>query len=381
MLLTHYKYNSFNNGSAKEFRIFVSCTEDVKLLSRVTEPFYGWSDTTMIPATSNAGTHYTFAIPAYKNNLKASVAILPVQQSGFISVQVKAYSNSFLILNETMVYDTTFNATQYYKTIWKENTNIGVTFVIASNATIMLSVLSPLSTFNHEGGNPGKHYEEDYVNFMPVSYPTTNCDSFTTRPDKRLIARTYTDNLHLSPSSCNAISTIQIYDDSKNIQGTDQVVSNVGLTSLDFNNRKQIGFSSQTGQMSTYRFGTWVSGDGLEDTIGHFAHYIPSTEEWVTSTTQFFTLLDHCWLEFYADQAGSNPDQIKIDGIPLSTLQYKKTVMTMFDHNYTQFITQIHNYGIHTIENDGNYVAYVIFQYVGTYSSMNGYLTGFNRRK
>uniref|UniRef100_A0AC35TTS4 CUB_2 domain-containing protein n=1 Tax=Rhabditophanes sp. KR3021 TaxID=114890 RepID=A0AC35TTS4_9BILA len=144
-------------------------------------------------------------------------------------------------------------------------------------------------------------------------------------------------------------------------------------------NSEVAGFLTIAGPMSANRFGYIINKDGIT-AVGHFMHYFPSTSEWITGKTQFYTLAKDCILEFYADATGSNAELIKIDGHNMDTLKYNRKPLPIFQNKYFQFIVKIKGYGLHTFENDGNYVAYVICKHVNGYYNANGYLTGFSQR-
>uniref|UniRef100_A0AC35TV21 IgGFc_binding domain-containing protein n=1 Tax=Rhabditophanes sp. KR3021 TaxID=114890 RepID=A0AC35TV21_9BILA len=203
-------------------------------------------------------------------------------------------------------------------------------------------------------------------------------------PDQRMITNDFTTRLHVSPpnlgANCNAITKITAYDENNNVRGTEQIVDKTGLTEISLINDEVAGFSTVGGQMSTNRFGSIINKDNIIP-AGHFMHYIPSTSEWITGKTQFYTLAKDCILEFYADADGSNSDFIKIDGHNMDTLKYDRKLLPFFNNQYTQFVVEINGYGLHTIENYGKYVAYVICKHVNGPYNANGYLTGFNQKK
>uniref|UniRef100_A0AC35UB83 Adipocyte plasma membrane-associated protein n=1 Tax=Rhabditophanes sp. KR3021 TaxID=114890 RepID=A0AC35UB83_9BILA len=226
---------------------------------------------------------------------------------------------------------------------------------------------------------------QDFVQFMTIASEPIDCNSVLTKPDQRMITKDFTTRLHIFPPNsgvinCNAITEITVYDKKNNLRGTKQIVDKMGNTRILLMDKKVAGFSTIEGQSSTNRFRSIVPNADIT-ALGHFMTYVPSTSEWVTGKTQFFSFLRHCFLEFYADGKGSNPELIKIDGIPLETLQYEHTVLPIFQNKYSQFIVEMERFGLHTIKSDGNYVAYVICKNVNGFHSAYGYLTGFNQRK
>uniref|UniRef100_A0AC35TWQ9 CUB domain-containing protein n=1 Tax=Rhabditophanes sp. KR3021 TaxID=114890 RepID=A0AC35TWQ9_9BILA len=248
----------------------------------------------------------------------------------------------------------------------------------------MLSFEAPQTATSSLDSLCGSSCNEDFVQFMPITSQPIECNSLLLAPDQRMITSHFTTRLHLSPPNsginCNAISKITVYEDTNNVQGSEQVVDKMGYTQISLMGKQSAAFSTYDGQMSTNRFGSTFEQDN-STANGHFMHYVPSTSEWVTGKTQFYILAKDCILELYADAIGSNPDIIKIDGHNISTLKYERKLLPFFKMQYAQFTVQMKGYGLHTIENDGNYVAFVICKKVNGPYNAYGYLTGFNQRK
>uniref|UniRef100_A0AC35TH59 Structural protein n=1 Tax=Rhabditophanes sp. KR3021 TaxID=114890 RepID=A0AC35TH59_9BILA len=139
--------------------------------------------------------------------------------------------------------------------------------------------------------------------------------------------------------------------------------------------------STNAGQMPMYRLGSVLNHPDSLTAYGHFTHYVPSVQEWVTGKTQFFTLAKNCFVEMYTDQDGYNPDFITVDGIVLSRLNYTFIYMEYFKKKYGHFVLPVTGYGLHTIKNYGNYVIYVVCKNVNSAGDAAGYVAGFNKRK
>uniref|UniRef100_A0AC35TRT6 Uncharacterized protein n=1 Tax=Rhabditophanes sp. KR3021 TaxID=114890 RepID=A0AC35TRT6_9BILA len=248
----------------------------------------------------------------------------------------------------------------------------------------MLSFDAPFTTTSNLCTSRAPSCSRDFVQFMPIASQPLQCNSFLMPPDQRMITNDFTTRLHVSPpnlgANCNAITKITVYDENNNVRGTEQIVDKMGFTKISLMNDEVAGFSTVGGQMSTNRFGSIIDKDGIT-ALGHFMHYVPSTSEWVTGKTQFYTLAKDCILEFYADATGSNAELIKIDGHNMDTLKFDHIPILFFEQKYSQFVVKINGYGLHTIENYGKYVAYVICKHVNGPYNANGYLTGFNQRK
>uniref|UniRef100_A0AC35U0E8 C1q domain-containing protein n=1 Tax=Rhabditophanes sp. KR3021 TaxID=114890 RepID=A0AC35U0E8_9BILA len=165
----------------------------------------------------------------------------------------------------------------------------------------------------------------------------------------------------------------------KDANGTTQMIDKEGYTTIPLGNSECVGFETSDAPMSTNRFGSILDGDGTT-AHGHFMHYVPSTSEWITGQSQFYTLAKDCFLEIYADNSQFNAiNSIYIDGHILGTFLYGRTDITFFE-NYVQFVVQVTKYGLHTITSPGKYIAYVICKNVNGFNNAAGYLIGFNHR-
>uniref|UniRef100_A0AC35UEI9 IgGFc_binding domain-containing protein n=1 Tax=Rhabditophanes sp. KR3021 TaxID=114890 RepID=A0AC35UEI9_9BILA len=332
-------------------------------------------------------------MPMSDTFFKGTIGILPVSKQGPITINIFGYVNEKFVLDETDTYETTLGKDQHYIAIYFDksngdplisNTNASIT--IMSSSPVMLSFESPHSTTSDNGndGSCGAHCYNDFVQFMPIPSQPIKCGSALKIPDQRMITDDYTTRLHVSaPNSVtNCDSSITVYADVNDINGTKQNVDNMGFTQISLMNTEFSGFSTYDSQLSTNRFGSIFGNDGL-DTYGHFMHYVPSTEEWLTGKTQFYTLAKDCVLEIYADNSDSNAvNAIKLDGYPLSALKYYSKNIPFFGSRYTQYVSNMQGYGLHKLESDSNsYVAYVLCQSVNAFFNANGYLVGFNRRK
>uniref|UniRef100_A0AC35U0H7 CUB domain-containing protein n=1 Tax=Rhabditophanes sp. KR3021 TaxID=114890 RepID=A0AC35U0H7_9BILA len=124
VLVTEYDgLGIFNDAIAKDFRIFVSCTEEVKLIARIVDPLSIYFDT--------ASTW---------DGQRGSIAILPINQGGSITVNIVGYLDGELLANNYIRYNIGQNqrymtAQRTYDTFKKTN----VTMVITVSSPIMIS--------------------------------------------------------------------------------------------------------------------------------------------------------------------------------------------------------------------------------------------------
>uniref|UniRef100_A0AC35TU50 IgGFc_binding domain-containing protein n=1 Tax=Rhabditophanes sp. KR3021 TaxID=114890 RepID=A0AC35TU50_9BILA len=391
-VMTGFSYtdNQFYVGGSDDFRIFVSCTEEVKLIGRIVDPVDSWGDQFLIPSLKNAGTQYTFAMPTSDGSAKGLIAILPINTEDYVKVHIVGYSNGALFSSKDIEYSISRGRSQYYISIDLFTRNSGntlnynnnVSISITTTSDVMISFASVYATTSNTISLCGVSCIDNYVTFMPTASSLKPCNTLLTPPDQRMITNHFTTRLHLSPpnlgSFCSAITSITVYDGVDNIQGTEEIVDKMGFTEISLMNNAFAGFSTDIGEVNTNRFGSITDGNKITN-FGHFMHYVPSTVEWLSGKTQFFTSAKKCVLEFYADADGSNGKFIKIDGSILETLKFDRTPLPIFENKYSQFIVTINGYGLHTIENPGKYVAYVICENGPTDAA--GYLTGFNQRK
>uniref|UniRef100_A0AC35TIE0 IgGFc_binding domain-containing protein n=1 Tax=Rhabditophanes sp. KR3021 TaxID=114890 RepID=A0AC35TIE0_9BILA len=313
-------------------------------------------------------------MPTSGSEVKGTIGILPVLKEESISINIVGYANGALFSNETISYAITFGQSQTYISISFDKVSTDVSIAITTSSPVMLSVESPYTVTSNDVESVDI---EDFVQFMPIASQPSPCHSFLKHADQRMITNDFTTRLHVSQNLyCDTILNITVYKD--NSAGIKQVVDKMGFTKISLMDSKVAGFSTNEGEISTNRFGSILE-SGV--TCGHFMHYVPSTREWLTKKTQFYTLARGCVLEFYADSDGSNTDFIKIDGHKMDTFKYSRKLIPFFDKQYTQFVVTINGYGLHTIENDGNYVAYVICKNVNGPYSADGYLAGFNQWK
>uniref|UniRef100_A0AC35TJ27 PA14 domain-containing protein n=1 Tax=Rhabditophanes sp. KR3021 TaxID=114890 RepID=A0AC35TJ27_9BILA len=274
---------------------------------------------------------------------------------------------------------------QYHVSIYVTDNNDNTSIAITTDVPVMLSFESPHATTNNlENSCGSSSCNEDFVQFMPIASQPLQCNSYLYPPDQRMCAKDYTTRLHISPPNlglnCDAISQITVYNNINNMRGNQEVVDKAGFTKIDLINNGVAGFSTIAGQVSTNRLGSAFDENGIIAN-GHFMHYVPSTREWLTGKSSFYTLAKDCVLEFYADADGSNDELIKINGHTLDTLKYEHTPILFFEQRYSQFVVNINGYGLHTIENHGKYVAYVICKHVNGPYNAHGYLTGSKKGK
>uniref|UniRef100_A0AC35UF68 Phospholipid scramblase n=1 Tax=Rhabditophanes sp. KR3021 TaxID=114890 RepID=A0AC35UF68_9BILA len=217
---------------------------------------------------------------------------------------------------------------------------------------------------------------------MPVVFK--QCDTKLSRPDQRIISNNFTTRLYVSPpdvpSDCKEVFTMDVSDKAGTVNH--ETINDSGSSTIELTDKSEMGSSTNEGQTPMYRFGSIINYPDASAIFGHFAHYVPSIEEWVTGKSQFYTLAKECSIELYTDEDGFNPGLIKVDGIALSKFQYTLSYMKYFNKKFGYFIVPITGYGLHTIENGGNYVMYVVCKNVNGINDAAGYLaSGFNKRK
>uniref|UniRef100_A0AC35TS51 IgGFc_binding domain-containing protein n=1 Tax=Rhabditophanes sp. KR3021 TaxID=114890 RepID=A0AC35TS51_9BILA len=386
ILKAEYVFNHFKNFEANDFRLFASCTEEVKLLARYQDPYYMNGDMYVVPSIPNAGNKYIFSVPTQTYPVKGFISILPISQENNITLTIVGYVNGVLFSNETTEYDTTIGKPQHYITIMPLNIdNYNSSISISANMNFMLTYVTPIAATsnNEDDGSCGKTCGNNYVAFMPVPVVSKKCNQLLSSPDLRLMTNDFTTRLHISPPSvdynCNEDFSMDVYDKEGNVDH--KVISKTGLSLISLVDQSEIGSSTNAGEMPVYRFGSILNHPDNLTAYGHFAHYVPSVQEWVTGKTQFYTLAKNCFIEFYADQDGSNTDFIKLDGLFLSKYPYTSNKMNYFKRSYGHIIVPVSGYGLHTFENGGKYVMYVICKTAYAKYDSSGYLTGFNRRK
>uniref|UniRef100_A0AC35UEB7 IgGFc_binding domain-containing protein n=1 Tax=Rhabditophanes sp. KR3021 TaxID=114890 RepID=A0AC35UEB7_9BILA len=385
VFLSTYYVNKTFDYNPRDFRIFASCTEEVKLLGRYNDPIESYGDIFLIPSTKNAGSLYHVSLPTSDSFSKGSISILPVSQTGFINLNVIVYYDGILFSNTTQQYEVTFGQKQHYFSFFTSpDMNTNTTVTISSDIPVMISLSAPYSSTSASVPYCGSSCFNDYISFMPISSSSQMCDTLLTPPDQRLITSDFTTRLYLSPSNfnsnCDDVSTITIYDDVNNVDGVEKTLNVGDSTIISLQNKDAIAFSSYNGQKVAYRFGSIMDEDGIT-AFGHVAHYVPSVKEWLSGKSQFFTIGKHCYLEFYTDEDGSDPDLIKLDNRGLNAFKYDRTPLNFFGSTYIQFKVIIKSHGLHNFENDGNYISYVICKNVAGAFNSAGYLIGFNQRK
>uniref|UniRef100_A0AC35TVB1 IgGFc_binding domain-containing protein n=1 Tax=Rhabditophanes sp. KR3021 TaxID=114890 RepID=A0AC35TVB1_9BILA len=386
LLETSYLGNYVNNVPGKDFRIFATCTEEVKLIGRISYYTEGWGEHFLIPSIQNAGNKYIFGTPSGYLYPKGSITIMPIVQKEFITINIVGYLNGLKVSNETVQYDTSIGQNQNYITVQTIDFhyNKNLTIIITGTSPIMLSYASYYTAPNNvDDKECGKTCYPNYVSFMPMPVVSKKCNSLLSHPDQRMITHDFTKRLYISPPNvdlnCDETFSIDVYN-KDNINGNIEIINTVGLSSFELKNTSEIALSTYSGQMPMYRLGSFHNEPDYLTAYGLFAHYVPSVKEWVTGKTQFYTLAKKCYLEFYTDADGSNIDFIKVDGLILKKYDVKLNKMNYFGTTFGHFIMPLDGYGLHTFENNGKYVLYVLCQNVNSAFDGAGYLTGFNKR-
>uniref|UniRef100_A0AC35TQ14 IgGFc_binding domain-containing protein n=1 Tax=Rhabditophanes sp. KR3021 TaxID=114890 RepID=A0AC35TQ14_9BILA len=341
----------------------------------------------LIPSIETAGDTYIFSMPTGLHGIKGFISILPISQQGSIAINIVGHATGFFYSNETIQYNTTKGEKQHYISVYPLNQlDYTSSVTISSTSKFLISFMTPYIVSTDEAdGECGFPCYQDYVTFFPSPVFFTECNGVLSPPDQRIITNDFTTRLYVSPpkksSDCDEIFIMTIYNKEDNVNGDEEIITAIGSSTIDLRDKSEMGSSTSAGQMPIYRLGSARDYfDSLYE-YGHFLHLVPSTEEWVTGKSQFYSLAKDCIIEFYTDQAGSDVNSILFDGKVLTKYGYIKDPMNYFKKTYFHFQVAVHGYGLHTLENDGKYVLYVICKHVNSVSDAAGYLTGFNRRK
>uniref|UniRef100_A0AC35TJD5 CUB_2 domain-containing protein n=1 Tax=Rhabditophanes sp. KR3021 TaxID=114890 RepID=A0AC35TJD5_9BILA len=372
----------FSIDTALDFRIFASCTEVVKLIGRIADPINGFGDFFVIPSIQNAAKKYILDMPPTTLGPGGHILILPLTTVENAKINIIAYHLGALYSDTTYQFNTNLGAIQRYIDMDTYDSNINFSFEIYSNVPIMLSIVSPFASTVKNAKWDGSNRFYNYISFMPISSGDKTCHKKLTTPDRRMITNDFTSSIYVSPTiyggKCDEVDTITIYNGTET--GVVEEVSNFGATNISFVDQKQVGTSTNGGFMPIFRFVSIFSGQDGSTTFGHSAHYIPSTEEWVTGITYFHTLAAKCKLEVYIKSFDTETTKIDDKDVKKNVKIVRKS-MDMFNHKYDQFISEIKGYGTHKIESTGSYIAYVICESVNSIYDAAAYLTAFNKRK
>uniref|UniRef100_A0AC35U269 IgGFc_binding domain-containing protein n=1 Tax=Rhabditophanes sp. KR3021 TaxID=114890 RepID=A0AC35U269_9BILA len=223
-----------NDYSTTDFRIFVSCTEQVKLIDPIADPLYQWGDHFLIPSLKNAGSQYTFELQTAAYMTKGSIGILPINTEGSINVTILSYIDGALFDNVTRQYDTGLRSDQ-----------VGIT-------TSLIDL-----------------EKEFFVHFnISISITTSSPVMLTFESSLASISHLYDQNSSHTPCvvPC-AGSYMTVYDSLNSVQGTEQIVDQMGFTRISLMNTGVAAFSTYAGQMSTNRFGSIPDEDGIHPMV------------------------------------------------------------------------------------------------------------------
>uniref|UniRef100_A0AC35TWW5 CUB domain-containing protein n=1 Tax=Rhabditophanes sp. KR3021 TaxID=114890 RepID=A0AC35TWW5_9BILA len=250
---------------------------------------------------------------------------------------------------------------------------------------MVLYTTATATTSNVDDRSCGFSCVRDSVTFMPIPVIQKQCYEIVAPPDETIITNDFTTRLYVTPpgvdASCKEDFQMTIYAKHDNNTGLNKYIDHFGYSQIEMTDRSEMASSTYAGQMPMYRLGSIINLPDNRTAYGHFAHYIPVVEEWTTGLTNFHTLKKDCYIEFYVDQNGLNLDQIKVDGISLTKYTYTVNYMFYFKKQFGHFILPLHGYGLHSIENGGNYFLCVVCKNVnGPYNAV-GYLAGFNKRR
>uniref|UniRef100_A0AC35U9I9 IgGFc_binding domain-containing protein n=1 Tax=Rhabditophanes sp. KR3021 TaxID=114890 RepID=A0AC35U9I9_9BILA len=374
----------FNDNAHTDFRIFVKCNQEVTLYGRLNEPLNNFGDMFLIPASTNAGTKYVIPIPAQYSNKRGSLLVLPVAQTGLVTVSVEGYINGVLKSNKTNTYDVTLVQSQHYTSILILHTTDNATVIITSSTPVMVSFTTSFATTSNSGtdGSCGQSCNRDYITFMPLPEHPKTCSNGALFHDHRMITSDLTTSLYIAPPTvpptCDEVFSLSVFGINDNSKGVSKIIPRTGTSSITLTDKPEVATNSKHGVMPMYRLGSILTKPDSLTAFGHIAHIVPSTAEWVSGKTQFFALGKDCVIEFY--KVGFATDSIRLDKAPLVKGSFTSNVLSYFGNKYAHGIVPITSYGLHTFETSGHYVLYVVCKNVnGPYNAL-GYLTGFNKR-
>uniref|UniRef100_A0AC35UCR0 IgGFc_binding domain-containing protein n=1 Tax=Rhabditophanes sp. KR3021 TaxID=114890 RepID=A0AC35UCR0_9BILA len=361
---------------ADDARVFVSCKDKVKLLGKHFYATMAQSELFLIPSISSAsGNNFIVALPPSVYASMGHVLVLPLPGTDEVTINFKMYQNGNLYNSESKTVKTSLGAEQtFYVSYFDDPSNI--TFVIDSTEPVMTSLVVEMASTTGDS-SCGKICCKNYMTTMLLANTVKKCNQPTLSQEQRIITNDFSSRLYISPpvaSDCAEDFTVRVFDNNKLAGGEEIIISKTGYTNYTFAERREISLVSSSGDMSVIRYGTVFHNGDLQTNYGHFAHYVPSTREFVTGKSQFYALANDCALEVYT----SNTDNIKLDGADVESI---KTGLVGLGGKYTQILINIQGLGIHTFESAGHYVSYVVCRQVNGIYDSTGYLTGFNKRK
>uniref|UniRef100_A0AC35UHD1 IgGFc_binding domain-containing protein n=1 Tax=Rhabditophanes sp. KR3021 TaxID=114890 RepID=A0AC35UHD1_9BILA len=420
-------YHGVNSPSGlhdmPDARIFITCQDKVKLLGKYFFVTRALSDLFLIPAINVAsGTNFVTALPPSVYESLSYIIVLPLPGTDSVTVNYKMYKDGNLFNTDSKTYNTALGSAQsYYTSFFEEAGN--VTVLVESTSPVAISLVTPWASTT-EQYETCQACARDHAAMMLIPNLVKQCNQQHLPQEQRIMTSDFTSKLFISPpvsSDCDEKFKVTVFDDNKLASGKEMEVSKIGSTNITFVDRKEMALVSVSGVMPTIRFGTFFDGStpinygkemevskigstnitfvdrkemalvsvsGVMPTIrfgtffdgstpinyGHYTHYVPSTAEYVTGKTQFYTLAKNCVLEVYTD----NAESFKLDG---SSGQFTTiTPLSVLSQKYTHILFNIKGLGIHTFESSANYVAYVVCRQVNGIHDSAGYLTGFNRR-
>uniref|UniRef100_A0AC35U2Y1 IgGFc_binding domain-containing protein n=1 Tax=Rhabditophanes sp. KR3021 TaxID=114890 RepID=A0AC35U2Y1_9BILA len=365
-------------------RVFVTCTNPIKLLGKYSDPIKEWGDIFLIPSIpSNSGSHFIYGFPKTYFNHVNYVVIIPLTDVIEVTVQLMIHIRTKTFVNGTHIIKTSPGSKQYILAGYFSDQERDYTFTVISSQPIMVQLVSPLAA-NYRNGS--KKYEcffgNDYGTFMVRPTIKTICDDEIY--DYRLYTNDFTAFAFASPpfTTCkvkkskykltlyNKIDTYERLMDGDEISVS--TMDNMDAKDMDF-----IVTQSTEGMMSTYRQGGSKDSQNRRP-IGSFIHYIPSFYEYVTGETYFYTLLNNCVLEFYAEYDEEKLKQLIIDNKPSTQYLVSTKQITAFKHHFVQYIFNIQGYGTHVISYNFKYMSFVVCEHINSRKNTIGYLTGFD---
>uniref|UniRef100_A0AC35UDE0 Glutamate receptor n=1 Tax=Rhabditophanes sp. KR3021 TaxID=114890 RepID=A0AC35UDE0_9BILA len=371
-------------GIDKDFRVFAFCTEEVKLIGRISDPVNAWGDLFEIQPIKNAGLNHIISFPPtnYETKFPGHILLLLPTDHPYIKVSVVVYNAFEVWTSDSYNLDTKISIDQSYLSAYIPNVGKNITITITSDFPILTSLVAGLATTSADLEFCGDTCKPNYVTYMPLPIDSQVCNQQFNQNDTRMITANFTSSVYVAPpvakGTCNEQFQVAIFDDEHMTTGYYETVAPDNLKTVDVTGQNQIAITSNVGPVAMYRFGSIVGADQVT-AFGHFGHYIPSTNEWITEAIQFFVLDINCYLEVYTDKKGSDVSNMLLDNAKL--VDFHKQGIEFFSNAYSQFIIKVSGYGLHTYQNPGKFIAYVVCKNVNGMYDSAGYLTGFNKMK
>uniref|UniRef100_A0AC35TFJ9 EGF-like domain-containing protein n=1 Tax=Rhabditophanes sp. KR3021 TaxID=114890 RepID=A0AC35TFJ9_9BILA len=364
-------------------RIFVDCTEPVKVFAEFFDQESVGGDMWLVPSKQIAGTDYIFSIPPSIDFQASMITIVPtVETATNILVSAHIYFNGEVKHSQVYSVNGSIGSKALNLLTYSQNEIGNYTIALTSSSPILVNLIAPFST----KGNDAKNCvgcKESYVSYMPIPSKNEVCPRKGVAGDKRIISADFTMDIFFSSplltSTCTKEAIVSLVTENFK-DGTTAITVNKDVQTSFAMNSHYVATSSVNGKIPTYRFGGAKADRFNPSTTlsGKIAHYVPSMDEWVTGTTEFFTFMFHCVLEVYAEDTGSTFDLSMDGGVINPRLFLKSEKIKFFGKPFVRYEISVSGERQHTFEAKRKYVAYVVCPKIEPSNVAYGYLTGFN---